>query len=131
MTQASDILREAAAAMTTGRTVLVVARDQQRLIPLMRRLMEIARGDGGEPVPWDDRTIRVGDGFCAFHTPETIEFVLEREYWFAARGAPSPEVLWDEGARERATEVAESFPDKSVDRSHFYFGRRTVQDHEE
>jgi hypothetical protein len=117
--------------MAAGWTVLVVARDEQRLIPLMRSLMEVARAEGVEPVPWDDRTIRVGDGFSAFHTPETIEFVLDSGHWFASRGAPSPEILWDEGARERAAEAAETFPDKSIDRSHFYFGRRPAEDDEE
>ena len=105
--------------------VLVVAPDQERLKSLMRefveRATELARAGAEEPVPWDDRTVRVGEGFCAFFTSETVDFVLERKYWYAARSRPPPVVLWDNGAKERAAEWAKLVPDDSVDRSHLLF----------
>ena len=125
MERAPEILREALRRTSAGGTVLVVAPDQERLKSLMRefveRATEPARAGAEEPVPWDDRTVRVGEGFCAFFTSETVDFVLERKYWYAARSRPPPVVLWDNGAKERATEWAKLVPDDSVDRSHLLF----------
>ena len=129
-----EILREALRRASTGGTALVVAPDHERMKVLMREFVqlttELAHAGGAAPMPWDDRTVRVGDGFCAFFTSETIDFVLERKHWYGARSGPPPLVLWDEGARERAAEWAKLIPDESIDRSHLLFGK-TSPDHDE
>lgn len=123
-----ELLTEALKRTGAGGTVLIVAPDEERLKALMQGLFDLARAERREPVPWDDRTIRIGAGVCSFFTSETIDFVLEREHWHAARCGPPPEILWDRNARERAAEHARVVPDRSIDLSHLYFGKRSVKD---
>ena len=126
-----EILREALAHTSAGGTTLVVTSDQARLKVLMRGFIELAtelaHAEGEKPVPWDDRTVKAGGGFCAFFTSETIDFVLERKHWYAARSGPPPVILWDEGARERAAEWARLVSDRSIDRSHLLFGKTPLE----